>query len=83
MPITCLFSKKFVFYKNFYKNFALEKEQRDRKYRKKKNNVVEWLKYQTDDQHGLGSKPTCAILLCLWERHFTALPLLGGLDKQF
>ena len=35
--------------------------------------VVEWLKHQTDDQHGLGSKPTCAILLCSWERHFTAL----------
>ena len=26
--------------------------------------VVEWLKHRTDDQHGLGSKPTCAILLC-------------------
>ena len=25
------------------------------------------------DQHGLGSKPTRAILLCPWERHFTAL----------
>ena len=35
--------------------------------------VVEWLKHQTDDQHGLGSKPTCTILLCPWERHFTAL----------
>ena len=35
--------------------------------------MVEWLKHWTDDQHGLGSKPTCAILLCLWERHFTAL----------
>ena len=35
--------------------------------------VVEWLKYRTDDQHGLGSKPTRAILLCSWERHFTAL----------
>ena len=23
-------------------------------------------------QHGLGSKPTCAILLCSWERHFMA-----------
>ena len=45
--------------------------------------VVEWLKHQTDDQHGLGSKPTCTILLCPWERHFTALSLLGGLDKQF
>ena len=35
--------------------------------------VVEWLKHRTDDQHGLGSKPTQAILLCPWERHFTAL----------
>ena len=26
-----------------------------------------------DDQHGLGLKPTCVILLCPWERHFTAL----------
>ena len=25
------------------------------------------------DQHGLGSKPTRVILLCPWERHFTAL----------
>ena len=37
--------------------------------------VVEWLKHRTDDQYGLGSKPTCAILLCPWERHFTALLL--------
>ena len=35
--------------------------------------VAEWLKHRTDDQHGLGSKPTYAILLCPWERHFTAL----------
>ena len=35
--------------------------------------VVEWLKHWTDDQHDLGSKPTYAILLCPWERHFTAL----------
>ena len=35
--------------------------------------VVEWLKHRTDDQQGLGSKPTFAILLCPWERHFTAL----------
>ena len=35
--------------------------------------VVEWLKHRTNDQHGLGSKPTRAILLCPWERHFTAL----------
>ena len=46
--------------------------------------VVEWLKYRTDDQHGLGSKPTCAILLCVLGkdtlRHF---PLFGGFGKQF
>ena len=35
--------------------------------------MVELLKYQADDQHGLGSKPTCAILLCSWEKHFTPL----------
>ena len=35
--------------------------------------VVEWLKCRADDQHGLGSKPTCAILLCTWERNFTGL----------
>ena len=35
--------------------------------------VVEWLKHRADDQHCLGSKPTCAILLCPWERRFTAL----------
>ena len=29
------------------------------------------------------SLPTCAILLCSWERHFTALSLLAGLGKQF
>ena len=38
-----------------------------------KRSVVEWLKHRTDDQHGLGSKPTCTILLSPWERHFTAL----------
>ena len=35
--------------------------------------VVEWLKRHAYDQHGLGSKPTRAILLCPRERHFTAL----------
>ena len=35
--------------------------------------VVEWLKCRAYDQHGLGSKPTRAILLCPWERYFTAL----------
>ena len=33
--------------------------------------MVEWLKHRARDQHGLGSKPTHAILLCPWERHFT------------
>ena len=34
--------------------------------------VVEWLKRRAQDPHGLGSKPTQAILLCSWERHLTA-----------
>ena len=34
--------------------------------------VVDWLKRRACDQHGLGSKPTRAILLCPWERHFIA-----------
>ena len=34
--------------------------------------VVEWLKPRAYNEHGLGSKPTRAILLCPWERHFTA-----------
>ena len=45
--------------------------------------VVEWLKHRSGDQHGLGSKLTCAILLCSWERHFTALSPAWCLDKQF
>ena len=45
--------------------------------------VVEWLKRRAHDQHGLGSKPTRAILLCPWERHFMARSLLGGSGKQF
>ena len=39
------------------------------------SSVVEWLKRRARDQHGLGSKLTRAILLCPWERHFTALSL--------
>ena len=35
--------------------------------------VIEWLKRRDRDRHGLGSKPTRAILLCPWERHVTAL----------
>ena len=38
-----------------------------------RGSVVEWLKHRIDDQYGLGSKPTGAILLCSWERHFTVL----------
>ena len=34
--------------------------------------VVEQLRHRAHDQHGLGSKPTHAILLCPWERHFVA-----------
>ena len=37
----------------------------------KLGSVVEWLKRRTRNQHALGSKPTRAILLCPWERHFT------------
>ena len=37
--------------------------------------MVELLKCRASDQHGLGSKPTRAILLCSWERHFTAYSL--------
>ena len=39
------------------------------------NNVgsmVKWLKCWAHDQHDLNSKPTHVILLCHWERHFTA-----------
>ena len=36
--------------------------------------MVEWLEHRAYDQYGLGSKPTHAILLCPWERHFTTLP---------
>ena len=42
---------------------------------KETGSVVEWLKRRTDDQHGLGSKPTCTVLLGPWERYFTALSL--------
>ena len=45
--------------------------------------VVKWLKRRPYDRHSLGSKPTRAILLCPWERHFTALSPASGLGKQF
>ena len=35
--------------------------------------AVEWLKRRACDQHGVGSKPTHAILLCPWKRHLMAL----------
>ena len=35
--------------------------------------MVDWLKRHAHNQHGPGSKPTRAILLCPWERHFAAL----------
>ena len=34
--------------------------------------MVEWLKRRNCDQHGLGSKPTRAVLLRPWERQFMA-----------
>ena len=34
--------------------------------------VIEWLERRAYNQHGLGSKPTRAILLRSWERHFMA-----------
>ena len=37
------------------------------------SSLVEWLKCRAYDHHVLGSKPTRAILLCSWEKHFTAL----------
>ena len=35
--------------------------------------AVNWLKHRNYDQHDLGSKPTGAILLYPWSRHFMAL----------
>ena len=46
--------------------------------------VVDWLKRRVHDHRSLGSKPTRAILLCLWGRHFTALfPCLVVLASSF
>ena len=62
------------------KSKYLQNCQRDKKHQKasdsqvlKVGSVVEWLKRRAYDQHCLSSKPTRAILLCPWERHFTAL----------
>ena len=35
--------------------------------------MIEWLELRDGDRYGPGSKPTRAILLYPWERHFTAL----------
>ena len=35
--------------------------------------MVEWLKHCAYDQPGLSSKPTRVVLLCPWEKHFTAI----------
>ena len=37
------------------------------------SSVLEWLERLDCYQHGLGSKPTPAILLYPWEKHFMAL----------
>ena len=41
------------------------------------------LKRRAYDQHGMDSKPTRVILLCPWERHFTALSPAWWFEKQF
>ena len=38
--------------------------------------MVEWLRHSAYDQHGLGSKSSCTILLHPWERHFMAHSLV-------
>ena len=42
--------------------------------------VVDSLEHRDCNRHGLNSKPTRAILFCLWEKHFLQLVVLG---KQF
>ena len=49
-------------------------------YKQYVGSVVKWLEHCAYNQQYFSAKPTCAILLCSWERHFT---LLGGLGKQF
>ena len=34
--------------------------------------MAKWLECHDCDQNSLGSKLTCTILLCAWERHFMA-----------
>ena len=43
--------------------------------------MIESLEHCICDQHVLGSKPTNAILLCLWERHFPCLVVLANSSK--
>ena len=45
--------------------------------------MVGWLKHCAYHQHGSGSKSTCAILSCPWERHFMALSPAWYLGKHF
>ena len=47
------------------KNFFLEITLRSLK--------KKWLKRWAREQRGLGSKPTYTILLCAWEKYFTAI----------
>ena len=54
------FCKIYILYGTFFKNPLV-------------GSVVELLKRRAYDQHGLGLKPTRAILLCPWETHFMAV----------
>ena len=47
------------------------------------SSVVKWLKHWACDQHGLGSKPTNAILCVLGKDTLRHIFLLGGPGKQF
>ena len=65
------------------KKFTEKNVQKKLQYKPKKiiftvfvGSVVEWLKRRACDQHGLGSKPTRAILLCSWERHTVQLKVI-------
>ena len=66
---------------NYYPNWLLTKL----KYNANAivGSVVEWLKCRVHDQHSLGSKHTRVILLCPWERRFTALSPAWWFGKQF
>ena len=53
------------------------------KLNKSKATQNEWLERRVRDQHGLGSKPTRAVLLGLGKDTLRHIPLLGGPGKQF